>query len=327
MPTPVGLSGAIHGPSISAAEAFSQASESPKRKFAKVPDEEPLLPPRPARKVSKMAVFDELKYEPVPSKMTRGDHRQRTIEQVIAASAVQAAPRAISRAVDVHSVSKLRHQIEKCAYPALCGIFRRIQYIGLVELSKMYFSSDEAMYQCDLFPVTRLLFYQLCVAQFGNFGRIALTDATEINALASLIAHPEMDVAAVLEEHGELLENYFAIVVRNGFVVALPNVLPGYTPSFIALSLFLVRLATEVEWEFEFDCIEQILNELSMLYAVIPEDARDEHVKGRLAAEIENIVVPALKSDAFLPTAQLSAEGAVIQIANVPHMYRVFERS
>jgi len=107
----------------------------------------------------------------------------------------------------------------------------------------------------------------------------------------------------------------------------MPNVLPGYVPSSTALPIFLVRLAKEASFEYEYDCISGIVTELAMLYAITHEDEQVHEMEGWLRDAVRDLVVPAMKADSFLPSATLVRDGAVRSIATVRNMFTVFERS
>jgi DNA mismatch repair protein MLH1 len=280
-----------------------------------------------------MGLFDELKYEPVSpslapeSKLTRGDYRERTIEEVMAASATVAGAAAPWRDLDVSAVAKLRKQILREAHEPLCSLFRKHIYVGPRGLSHVLLSSDDTLYVGTLFPLTRVLFCQLFVARFGNLGRIEFSEPIDIRTLIELINPEKVDIALILTRCKKLLSDYFSIVVEHGQLTAMPNVLPGYVPSFTALPLFLYRLGTEVNWDYEFDSVCGIVSELAMLYAVLPEDARDAEQHERLKRELKTVVMPIMKTDAFLPPARLLHDATLQRIASVPEMYSVFERT
>jgi DNA mismatch repair protein MLH1 len=294
---------------------------------------DPVREVKPARPLAKMALFDELKYEPLSppmspeSRLMRGDHRERTIEEVVATSAMPARPPAPFREIEVSAITKLRKQISQEADESFCSLFRKLIFVGPYRLSHVLFSSDDILYLCSLFPLTRILFYQLFVARFGNMGRIEFSEPIEIDPLIQLIAPDTVDGALVLMRSKELLADYFAIVVEHGRLAAMPNVLPGYVPSFTALPLFLYRLATEVNWDYEFDCICEIISELSMLYSILPEDAKDEEQKARLEKELGTVVMPVMKTDAFLPPTALLEDTGLRRLASVAEMYSIFERT
>lgn len=133
----------------------------------------------------------------------------------------------------------------------------------------------------------------------------------------------------------------------------MPDLLEGYFPQAKALPFFLVRLATETDWEDERSCFESILNELSILYSKLPgrnftDNSKDceqtldglmQGIKGvsqqerntAIDEEAERIVAsvlfPAFR--AYLVPQRATGEetsGDVVQIASLEQLYKVFER-
>ena len=65
----------------------------------------------------------------------------------------------------------------------------------------------------------------------------------------------------------------------RGALTSLPDLLPRFTPSPAGLPLFLLRLATEVNWEEEQACFEGVATELGLFYSDLSchfEEEREE---------------------------------------------------
>jgi DNA mismatch repair protein MLH1 len=278
----------------------------------------------PPRK-PKRPIFDELKYQPLPSRYTRGDHRDRTIEQLVRPKYSICCAQPFRDFLDLFSLKKLRSQVEKRADSNLCSIFRTHILIGLIDLSYALISSESSLYKLSLFPVSQLFFYQRILLNFGNFGTIRFTPALNIWELMSLLNVE--DAVVVLEKHRKMLHDYFAIEIESGELKAMPWLLPGYIPTFSAMPVFLARLASEIDWESELECIGGIARELSMLYAVMPEDAKNCEQKERLEEDLRNVLLPEMKSKCFMPHSKLLVDGTVMMIGTVAGMYSVFERT
>ena len=283
---------------------------------------------KPKRKIERLSLFEELKYEPKDSKEVRVDYRDRTIEEMLAISATKIEGEVPEfRTMDVAAIEELKQQIIREADPVLCDIFHHLTCVGPIDLTQVAFSSGSKLYICSLFDITKLLFYQLFIQRFGNMGWIEFGIPIDITQMASYCPHGDIDVAVKLEQHRDLLSDYFSIVIEHGSLRAMPNVLPGYQPSFMTLPLFLVRLATEINFDYEYDCVLGIVTELAMLYSIIPEDSKSPETEQRLQAELKNVILPAMKSDFFLPTARLATEGSVTEVASRAEMFTIFERS
>ncbi|CAG8656403.1 16383_t:CDS:10, partial [Acaulospora morrowiae] len=163
----------------------------------------------------------------------------------------------------------------------------------------------------------------------------------------------------------QMLLEYFSLSINEqGELLTLPLILKGYAPNLDKLPTFLLRLGSEVDWETEIGCFETLSREFGLFYAseppccfqesVEPEDANlmevdysenqienespstskniDQTAGQKRIAEIsrhrwqiEHVIFPTLKTNRFVAPNYI-AENHVIQIANLPDLYRVFER-
>ena len=129
--------------------------------------------------------------------------------------------------------------------------------------------------------------------------------------------------ATCLFLQAELLQEYFSIVIGKddqGRIVlkGFPILLEGYTPSPHALPLFLLRLATEVDWKKEKPCFYGICSELGKFYAAIPTD---DH----MALHVRHTLFPALTS-VLIPNTNLAAAHGFTPVTKLSKLYRIFER-
>ena len=63
-----------------------------------------------------------------------------------------------------------------------------------------------------------------------------------------------------------MLDDYFSLEIdKDGNLHTIPQLLEGYIPFFGGLPIFLLRLATEVNWDEEEACFQNLAEELSMV--------------------------------------------------------------
>ena len=61
-----------------------------------------------------------------------------------------------------------------------------------------------------------------------------------------------------------MLDDYFSLEIdENGDLHTIPQLLDGYIPFFGGLHIFLLRLATEVDWDEEEPCFNNMAEELA----------------------------------------------------------------
>lgn len=120
-----------------------------------------------------------------------------------------------------------------------------------------------------------------------------------------------------------MMDEYFSVKLDSGRVESIPLVLKGYTPDLDRLPHFLLCLATRVDWESEKECFETFLRELAYFYSPRPFDDGTEEEVAHQQWQLEHVLFPAFRRTLWprsLP------ERDVSQVANLPDLFRVFER-
>ena len=137
--------------------------------------------------------------------------------------------------------------------------------------------------------------------------------------------------AEFLLSKADMLAEYFGIVLDAdaAALIAIPQLLPGYLPPLWALPRFLLTLGTAVDWTAELACFSTFLAALADFYALSPAQRLDDSVlpggQTSLAWAIEHTLFPALRT-AFHPSSDFATNGAVLQVAHLHDLYKVFER-
>lgn len=145
-----------------------------------------------------------------------------------------------------------------------------------------------------------------------------------------------------------MLIEYFSLTINaEGLVESIPLLLKNYTPNLDKLPLLLMRLGPQVgvycilcipdvltfsrkvNWNSEKECFEAFLRELAYFYVpepLIPDQdenkSKDEEESARW--QIQHALFPALSRYFTAPKTLLDRD--VVQVANLPDLYRVFER-
>lgn len=87
------------------------------------------------------------------------------------------------------------------------------------------------------------------------------------------------------------------------------------------LPLYILRLATEVEWSSEQPCFRTICRETAKYYSQM-SPIHDTHEWKYIT---EHVLYGAIK-ESFLPPKHFAHDSTILQIANLPELYKVFER-
>ncbi|XP_048486504.1 DNA mismatch repair protein Mlh1 [Plutella xylostella] len=238
------------------------------------------------------------------------------------------------------SVKQLRMDVESKCNMNLREILANLIYIGFIDLSKSLIQHSTKLYLCDTTRLTEELFYETMLYDFQNLGLIKLSTPLPLEQLFMLGLsaqedewNPELgDMKDMAKQMTDLLANkrpmlleYFSLeITGNCEIAALPLLLDGHTPFMGALPTYLVRLVTEVNWESEKDCFDNFARQTAIFYSQPNPDNSPEVVKSEQWKQ-EHVIFPAIRRN-FLPPSSFVTNGAMLQIASLNDLYKVFER-
>ncbi|KAG9092123.1 DNA mismatch repair protein [Ceratobasidium sp. 370] len=252
------------------------------------------------------------------------------------------------------SILELRQEVQTEKHSRLTEILGGSKFVGIVdfESTRSLIQHELKLYLVNHSAVAEELFYQLGLRQFGNFDVLKLSPAPPLRDLVHLAVSENPDIAeagldpikisnkitGILLNRREMLEEYFCILINGeGLVEQLPMLLPGYTPNIDLLPDFLMHLGPRVDWKSEKNCFATVFREIARFYVPTPpmdihpsESANPEEEEKRAQARAEilwqnkHVLFPAVQRYVVAPKRLLEKD--VAQIANLPDLYRVFER-
>jgi DNA mismatch repair protein MLH1 len=252
---------------------------------------------------------------------------------------------------DYKSVISLRKKISKrAADTSFVGQLRSSCLVGVL-------SHQRSLLQCgaDLVIMNHHesaceLFYQLALLQFGALvvGEFAVPidiavviaqslevedmiqrdemceDSTTLLPVSEWNETSSIQAAAFLREKAPMLMDYFSISIEtdnNDRIVlsGLPVLLNGHAPSPHGLGLFLLRLATQVDYSDEKPCFHGLCWELARYYASMTAANEADWYN-----MVRHSLFPSI-STLLLPSKLLQAQ-SFQTVANLSQLYKVFER-
>ena len=192
-------------------------------------------------------------------------------------------------------------EIKSSRHDGLEQMLKALTFVGVVDGDYSCIQSGTKLLLLDHTYLAQELFYQLAVRQFAVMPRILLANPVPLREyLIAALDCPEAagwekstlaaearrektgddgkekiaeTALCLLKENAEMLDEYFRIGINeDGCLCSLPELLPGYTPTAQAIPLFLLRLATEVNWDDEELCFRSIARELALLFSKLPCD-------------------------------------------------------
>ena len=254
--------------------------------------------------------------------------------------------------VNLSSIKELREDVDMHAHKELTNVFANLNYVGIVDPSRrlVAIQHDLKLFLVDYGAICNELFYQIGLTDFSNFGKInLLTNNTDdlklVNLLTSFDDMKAEEVGKTIEtlwSMREMLDEYFSIELRDITgqddpsqiqLVSIPLLLKGYNPSLSKLCFFIRRLGSHIDWNDEKACLRDILKQMALLYvpkiilesADAEDTAKAEQLEDieEMSRALENVIFPCIKRR-FLATDTLVKD--IVEIANLPGLYKVFER-
>ncbi|XP_060542055.1 DNA mismatch repair protein Mlh1 isoform X3 [Pantherophis guttatus] len=289
--------------------------------------------------------------EAVPErKRQRTDHgleMEKNPQQEMAAACT---PR--RRIINLTSVLTLQKEINKRANASLQELLRDHSFVGCVSPQWALIQYQTKLYLLNTTKLSQEMFYQILIYDFGNFGVLRLSEAAPLFDLAMLALEnaesgwteedgPKEGLAEYivdfLSKKSEMLKDYFSLEIDEGNLIGLPLLIDNYVPPLEGLPMFILRLATEVNWDEEKQCFDSLSKECAMFYSIrkqyIMEDSdltfQQVEEPGKCVRSwkwtVEHILYKAFRSY-LLPPTNFREDGNVLQLANLPDLYKVFER-
>ncbi|KAL4073647.1 histidine kinase-like ATPase [Scleroderma yunnanense] len=243
---------------------------------------------------------------------------------------------------ELTSIAELRQSVVKNMHHDLTDIIKKHTFVGIVDnvrclsliqhLTKLYLVNHAAL--------AEEMFYQLALKQFSDYRRMRLDPPPPLRTLLKLAVDAESGtersglnkdeivdrIFKTLVDRREMLKEYFALdISESGDILTLPHLLKEYTPDVNKLPTFLMRLGPQVDWKSEMECFESFMRELAYFYSPAPFPDRGSTTQEKSVVwQTEHVLFQALRK--FLVAPRSLLDNDVIQVANLPDLYRVFER-
>lgn len=100
-------------------------------------------------------------------------------------------------------------------------------------------------------------------------------------------------------------------------------ILEKYAPEPTGLPRYILRLATDVNWKKEKECFQTFAKETANYYAANEEAKIDANENWKWTTE--HVLYPAIKKF-LIPPNDFAKNATILQLADLPNLYKVFER-
>uniref|UniRef100_A0A8C3F0N7 MutL homolog 1 n=1 Tax=Corvus moneduloides TaxID=1196302 RepID=A0A8C3F0N7_CORMO len=257
------------------------------------------------------------------------------------------------RIINLTSVLTLQEEIENQAHAKLQEMLRDHSFVGCVSPQWALAQYQTKLYLLNTTKLSQELFYQILIYDFANFGVLRLSEPAPLYELSMLaLEDPESGwteedgpkeglaeyIVEFLKKKTEMLKDYLSLEIdEEGNLTGLPLLIDNYVPPLEGLPMFILRLATEVNWDEEKECFESLSKELSMFYSIrkqyIIEEANPANSQNEDSESgsttwkwtVEHVLYKAFRTH-LLPPKHFAEDGNILQLANLPDLYKVFER-
>ncbi|XP_017073269.1 DNA mismatch repair protein Mlh1 [Drosophila eugracilis] len=241
------------------------------------------------------------------------------------------------REVRLSSVLDMRKRSERQCSVQLRGILKNLVYVGCVDERRALFQHETRLFLCNTRSFSEELFYQRLIYEFQNCSEIKLNPPLSVTELLMLSLDSEAagwtpedgdktelaaSAAEILLKKAPIMREYFGLrISEEGMLESLPSLVPQHRPSVSHLPVYLLRLATEVDWEQEARCFENFCRETARFYSQL--DWQEGLAAGHPRWTMEHVLFPAFKKY-LLPPPRLKDQ--IFELTNLPTLYKVFER-
>ncbi|XP_075166250.1 DNA mismatch repair ATPase Mlh1 [Haematobia irritans] len=244
-----------------------------------------------------------------------------------------------SKEVKLTSVLNMQKKIEVGCSIEIRKMLKELVFVGVVDRDFALFQHETRLYMANTIKLSEELFYQRLLYEFENFPMISIKPyPLRVKDLIKLaLDTPESgwceedgdkdELASraeeILIEKSPILREYFSMIIdEKGNLESIPSLLAQYMPSRVFLPIYMLRLSTEVDWDTEEECFETFCRETAHYYAMVSEYELQAEAK-RHKWIVEHILYPAFKKYLLPPSCM---KKYFYELANLPSLYRVFER-
>ncbi|WFD00772.1 DNA mismatch repair protein Mlh1 [Malassezia yamatoensis] len=254
---------------------------------------------------------------------------------------------------DLTSIQELREAVHLERHVVFTEVIQNHTFVGVIDfkLGTSLIQHGTQLYMVDHSALIACFAYQLALRHFSAFQSIAFdpplplrqmlaigfqTECIASDTPVSSIAPSQReailsDAYDTLVGHAEMLEEYFSLTMdsRNETLNTFPALFPQHLSNVVIqerVPSFLFRLATQVDWTDEKECLERICHEIA--FAHIPWALGTEpNDNARIAWNVQHIwFAGMLSSRSYFSVGKRDAAEIFTQVASLPDLYRVFER-
>jgi len=263
---------------------------------------------------------------------------------------------ALQRTFNFINLNELKDLVEKKSNKNVRRIFMDMTFVGVIERELALIQYKTDLFLTNTRQLSEELFYQLSLFNFGNFGYYKLKEPISIVDLALFaLDNPETEwtpddgskeklstrCAKFLYQKKDLLDDFFSIKITKNDdeniqsirLEALPILIENYEPDYNDLPIFVIRLATEVNWKNEKECFDSICRQLALFYSIknkpfkkeidLTTSSQTNRNKPDDEWTIEHVIYSAIRNMLLIGD---NEEKTFLKLVGLNQLYKIFER-
>ncbi len=166
------------------------------------------------------------------------------------------------REVNLKSVKNLQRAIDEQERSEMKTLLEDHKFVGTIDWTSALIQHSKNLYLANTRNLTKKLFRQIIIFNFGNFGYMRLKNPAPLYDLAMRALETEKSgwtqsdgpkeqlaqyAVELLKNKADMLSDYFSIeITQDGELTKLPLLLKNYDPDENTLPMFVLRMATDV---------------------------------------------------------------------------------
>jgi len=297
----------------------------------------------------KLKAKDDVVY---PYQMTRVDSRERKLDSFLHKTTLDSSRSSIKldaksgiddemvsplrrqkldRKFQFKSLAEMRDKIEASVSLKARKILTDMSLVGCIDHELTLIQHQTGLYMVNTRMLSQELFYQICVFNFGNFGYFRFKEPISVFDLALIaLDNPECGWEP---DDGDKEVLASKIEDDEAYIEAVPMLLEDFEPDIVDLPMFILRMATEVNYGKERACFESVCYELSLFFSLKCNDAhdaeRDRDEMGKKTSKptknwlVEHVIYPSFRNY-LMPS--VKSEELFFKLVDLHDLYKVFER-
>ncbi|KAL0091559.1 histidine kinase-like ATPase [Phycomyces blakesleeanus] len=209
----------------------------------------------------------------------------------------------------LESIQELQKDVIHVEDIDLTDLISHHNFVNIVDDSLAIVEHNKLLYTINYNVLGEEMFYQKVLNGCESFGRILLDPPVSICECLNITSGKEEEpslvptgngqIESLLSKHAEMLKTCFSITVVQGHLISLPVLIRDYAPDMNKLPDFLLHF-TQIAWEVEKECIDDIARELALLYT--PPTWLDPFVGDpEWESKVQYILLPAMKTNFRVP--------------------------